>query len=69
MSRTKLISMRVPARLLREVDRLAHEESRTRSDVTVGALRRWCREAQQRRVNAGLAGSLDEGADRAAWDF
>ena len=66
--RTKSVQLRVPVRLLNEVDRLAEGEDRTRSEATVSALRTWCAAAQKRRVGAGLAKTMDDGADRAAWE-
>ena len=54
----KTIALRVPQRLLNEVDRLAHSEARTRIDVILAGLRRYCRDAQQRAVDSGSAASF-----------
>ena len=64
----KTIALRAPQRLLNEVDRLSHSEAKTRTDVILAGLRRYCRDAQQRAVDRGAAASLDDGADRAAWE-
>ena len=42
----KTIALRAPQRLLNEVDRLSHSEARTRTDVILAGLRRYCRDAQ-----------------------
>ena len=42
----KTIALRAPQRLLNEVDRLSHSEAKTRTDVILAGLRRYCRDAQ-----------------------